>query len=518
MNTAPGPSPKPRRRPLGLRFAMGLHRWVALPLALFLILFAASGIILNHRSTVSRLGVSRKVLPTEFRFKHWNNAAVKGSLQLSDDSCLLYGHTGIWKTNSGFLALQDYSHGLPRGAGRRSVECLFKTTHGDVLAGNRYGMYRLKDSMWTDVACAHVVDFAQRKDQLYVLTRSHLLSAPVDDLSALKIQPLRPPPGWDGKVPLLRVVWKLHNGELFGRLGHLVVDLLGISMIVLAVSGTWLFWVPKHMRKRKRKGHRVIGLAASARSNRVWHRRIGIAVVFLLLISTVSGMLLRPPFLLAIIRSRVEAWPGTSLRDVGPWHDRLRRMIYDVDTDTFIIATGDGIYSFDAAFEESPKLMRRQPPVSVMGVTVFEPVGPGRYLVGSFSGLYLWIPEKSILMNWITKGPPPDRKPRLPFGEHMVSGYIRGPNSEDYVFDYRRGALPLGHAKAFPDMPDGVKNTPMSLWRLALETHTGRIYQSVLGQGQLLWVAVTGLLTTFILLSGILWWLQTHSKTRQTAT
>ena len=99
----------------------------------------------------------------------------------------------------------------------------------------------------------------------------------------------------------------------------------------------------------------------------------------------------------------------------------------------------------------------------------------------------------------------------------MVSGYIRGPNSEDYVFDYRQGALPLGHANAFPEMPDRVKNTPMSLWRLALETHTGRIYNGILGRGQLLWIAVSGLLTTFILLSGILWWLQTHSKKRQTA-
>jgi hypothetical protein len=519
MHETPTTSPPPRRRSRRLRITMAFHRWLALPLALFLVLFAASGILLNHRDLVSPLHISRRLLPPEFRFNHWNNAAVKGALPLDGDTQLIYGHVGIWKADNNLSTFQDYSAGLPQGSDRRIVERIFKTTHGDVLAGTRYGMYRLQAGRWTPVPLpthdSHVVDFAQRADRIYVLTRSHVLSAPEDDLSALQPHPLKPPSSWDGKIPLLRVVWKLHSGELYGLPGRLLVDLLGVAMMVLAISGCWLFFGPKHMRRRKRSGRPVSTLAASTRGHRRWHRRTGIVIVCLLLVSTVTGMLLRPPFLLTIVRSRAKPFPGSALRHAGPWHDRLRRILYEPDGDHFVLATADGIYSFDAAFNNPPQFMRRQPPVSVMGVTVFERIGSGRYLVGSFSGLYFWLPEKSILMDWITKGPPPDRKPRLPFGADMISGYLLDNDSRAYIFDYRRGARPLGHTATFSEMPEGAKNTPMPLWRLALETHTGRIYQSILGRGQLLWVAVSGLLTVFILLSGLLWWLQTRPKKRR---
>ena len=46
----------------------------------------------------------------------------------------------------------------------------------------------------------------------------------------------------------------------------------------------------------------------------------------------------------------------------------------------------------------------------------------------------------------------------------------------------------------------------MSLWHLALETHTGRVYRPFLGNAQLLWVALSGLCIFTSLLTGVLWW------------
>jgi len=217
-------------------------------------------------------------------------------------------------------------------------------------------------------------------------------------------------------------------------------------------------------------------------------------------------MLLRPPFLLLVFRHSVKPWRGTSLYKASPWHDRLRRLHYDANYDKFMLSTANGIYFYDGSMESKPHSARREPLVSVMGATVQEEIGPGRYLIGSFSGLYLWMPGKDIIMNWITKGPPPGRRPRLPFGEQMVTGYVSDQNDNEYFFDYQFGAIPIGHTKPFPPMPLEVKNSPMSLWTLAHETHTGRIYQGFLRQGQLLWIAVSGLLTLIVLISGLLWW------------
>ena len=102
----------------------------------------------------------------------------------------------------------------------------------------------------------------------------------------------------------------------------------------------------------------------------------------------------------------------------------------------------------------------------------------------------------------------------MPFGEHMVSGYVRAPGGREFVFDYRYGVRPLGRELPFPAMPDLARNTPMSLWNLALETHTGRIYGVFLGKVQPLWTALSGLCILVVLLTGSLWWWRTRRRWR----
>ncbi|MDP6630408.1 MAG: PepSY domain-containing protein [Kiritimatiellia bacterium] len=511
----------PLSKPRGFRANAALHRWVALVMALFLALFAASGIILNHRAGVSRINISRALLPAAFRYQHWNNAAIKGATWLDDSDVLLYGAVGVWRADGSLANLRDYNHGLPAGADRRRIERIFQTTTGDILAGTRYGLYRLDtadDDTWVALAFPskdrHVVDLAQKGDTLYVLTRSHILAAPVTSPESLQAIQLQPPPGWDGRVPLLRIIWQLHSGELFGVPGRLSVDLIGGAMIALAISGVLLFVLPRRIRRRKRAGGPVSSLAATTRLSRRWHRRIGITMALFLIACAATGMLLRPPFLLTIVRAQSKPWPGTTLHGAGPWHDRLRRLHYDASLDRFLLATGDGIFFYNSSLESTPQRARREPPVSVMGVNVLEQTGPGRYLIGSFSGLYLWLPDKDILMDWISRGPPPGRNPRLPSGAHMVAGYLRGEAGAEYVFDYRAGAMALGHDTSFPDMPPAAQNAPMSLWNLALETHTGRIYQKILGSSQLLWVAIAGIFALTILISGTHWWLHIRLRRR----
>ena len=68
----------------------------------------------------------------------------------------------------------------------------------------------------------------------------------------------------------------------------------------------------------------------------------------------------------------------------------------------------------------------------------------------------------------------------------MISGYVQLPAGQAYAFDYRRGPLPLTGEQPFVAMPEAAQRSPMSLWNLALETHTGRLYRPFLRNAQLL--------------------------------
>ena len=53
---------------------------VRLIFAFFIILFGASGIVLNHRQLFSDYQISRKWLPDAYRYKSWNNGMLRGTL------------------------------------------------------------------------------------------------------------------------------------------------------------------------------------------------------------------------------------------------------------------------------------------------------------------------------------------------------------------------------------------------------------------------------------------------------
>ncbi len=52
----------------------------------------------------------------------------------------------------------------------------------------------------------------------------------------------------------------------------------------------------------------------------------------------------------------------------------------------------------------------------------------------------------------------------------------------------------------------------MSLWNVALEFHTARIYKAFLGGLYILVVPLTGLFTLFILISGFIVWYKLHRQ------
>ncbi len=56
-------------------------------------------------------------------------------------------------------------------------------------------------------------------------------------------------------VPVMWLIQDLHTGEFFGFWGRIFYDLIGIIIIVLAISGCYLYLVrkPRHNKKTKRE-------------------------------------------------------------------------------------------------------------------------------------------------------------------------------------------------------------------------------------------------------------------------
>ena len=90
------------------------HKWPSLVLSLFIILFALSGIIMNHRSTFSSFDVNRNYLGKEYQYQNWNKAAVKSAVRLQGDTSLIYGNIGVWKTNDDFKTYSDFNRDFPK--------------------------------------------------------------------------------------------------------------------------------------------------------------------------------------------------------------------------------------------------------------------------------------------------------------------------------------------------------------------------------------------------------------------
>ncbi len=501
-----------------MEFLKKYHKWVAIVLTVFIVLYAVSGIILNHRELLSSVDIDRSVMPKEYHVYHWNNAAVKATEKLSPDSILIYGNIGIWLTDSNFVKYKDFNFGIPGGIDNRKVCVVKNSSKYGLWAGTLFGLYKydVKSNKWSKVVIPvkeqRVVDLLDLGDSLYMLTRSHLL---VYKEGKFTSRTLPPPEGYDGKIGLFKTLWVIHSGEIYGISGKIIVDFVGIIFIFLTITGLIVFINKYRIQNRFKKKKDFKKLKKINLWNLRWHNKTGWITLIFLLITTTTGMFLRPPLLVAIADARVGKIPGTELAQPNPWFDQLRRIIYDKEKNRFLLATFYGIYYSDDNFKSDIKKFENQPPVSVMGVNVFKKTGESKYLVGSFEGLFEWNPETGYVFDFIKKEPYKKKKVAgPPIGDYLVTGYTTDYKNQNIVFDYDKGALNIDKTGInFPGVPQNIKKAfGISLWSVALETHTGRIFQPLLGLFYVLIVPLVGLSLLFILISGFIVWWKLHRQ------
>lgn len=494
------------------------HKWPGIILTFFILVFALSGIILNHRELLSSVDINRKWLPANYTYYHWNLAAVKGAADAGKDSLLIYGNAGIWLTDTSFSYFRDFNKGFPSGIDNRKIASVIHTSRGAFYAGTLFGLYRYSEAGWTKeklpVKEERIVRVMQKGDSLLVLTRSNLLMK--INGHNWQIVKLPPPADYDGKTGLFRTLWVIHSGEIYGFTGKLIVDFIGIAFIIICITGLIWFFVPLFLKKIKDETKSRIK-RFNRDSLRV-HNWLGSWLLPVLLLTTITGMFLRPPLLIPIAESKVGKIRYSELDDPNPWFDRFRDMLYDSKSRSFCFATNEGIYSVPENLDTPMVPFSVQPPVSVMGITSFERMNDSSLIVGSFSGIYTWDPESGEVRDHFTGMRYEDTgHSGAPFGNLSVAGYLRA-GSHEYIFDYAAGAIGLSDAPPFVEMPDVViKNSPISLWNAALEIHTGRIYEPLLGKLYILVVPLVGIFSVVIIITGFLSWYIARKRRKNAA-
>lgn len=482
------------------------HKWVGIFLAFFLCMFALSGVFLNHRRALSSLDIPRSVLASDYRYANWNNGAVKNTLKISPDSVFMYGNSGIWLTDVHHRSFIPFSQGIKKGADHRSVNRIVRTPDRNLYAVTTFDLYSLKAGEKEWKRLSHLINTKERftdlvwhDNTLVLVTRSHVFVAKAP-FHSFQQKELPAPQGYQKETSLFRTLWTLHSGEFFGTTGKIIVDCMGVCIVVLCITGVILFFVPSCIKRRKRKGKPSSVDVNVMKKSLQWHYKLGawFLVFFLLLCST--GMFLRPPLLIAIVRAKVKPFPGSVLNSDNPWFDKLRGMRYDEGAHEWLLYSSDGFYKLKT-LDAQPRRLENPPPVSVMGVNVLEQCDSTKWIVGSFSGIYHWDRFTGKSTDFFTGKHYERKRGGMPVFSNAVSGYSGDFEKKEVVFEYRKGAT-VKEGTGFAPMPEELKNGRMSFWHLCLEIHVGRIYAPLLGFLSDWFVFLSGALFLIVLLSG----------------
>ena len=246
------------------------------------------------------------------------------------------------------------------------------------------------------------------------------------------------------------------------------------------------------------------------RWNMKWHNKLGVWLIVFTLILSVTGMCLRPPLMIPLVMTEVSPIPGSTLSSENAFCDKMRGIRWDANLQKWILGTSEGFYIADKDFSSAPEKMNGAPKVSPMGINVFckNPDNDGEWLIGSFNGLTRWNPATAEQTDWFT-GKAPVVPKGIPIASHAVTGFTADLKGKSpVVFEY--SAAP--NVK-MPEMPDVLRNQPMSLWNFALELHVGRCYEPFLGSVlSVLFVFISGLLLTLVLVSGYIIRIKTKKK------
>ena len=158
-------------------------------------------------------------MPNTYEYKNWNQGLMRGTIA-KGNSVIIYGENGFFLTDSLGSNIRDFNKGMPSGVEMRNIRNVTRTRSGDIWAVGNFQLFHLENSnVWETVELegldTRLTDVTSRGDSVVVASRNHLWLSPNTDKPFRQIQ-LRAGTDYDGKVSLLRTIWLIHSGALFG--------------------------------------------------------------------------------------------------------------------------------------------------------------------------------------------------------------------------------------------------------------------------------------------------------------
>ncbi len=495
------------------RCSRAIHKYTGLVCALYFLLMAISGILINHPDVIRSVSLPGVLTPGAYGYKQWNRMALRDAVFSSNHPDTLYvaGRAGVLISRDNGRTFSLLDNNFPCSAyDRETYDLLLVENQGLLYAATRAGLYVCSIDHWQwqkilldPMSPEKVVSLAKVKDQVLACTphACYLVPIPPHALVVQKASLFPEKGSRPQREPLFRFLLRVHDGSVLGFPGKLFIDAAAMGLIFLSLSAIYIWLIPWQIRR---------GIKCKLRMFRFFHKyhiKTGIYISIFLIIFALTGILIRPPFIMTILPYSVPAqWLSASTPDQD-WPFPISRVLYQEDEDRLILAAGGKFYSgpgdFSRAFTRMPVMVR----VSGMGVTVFEQLRDQRLLIGSFSGLYIW--------NQKTNQPEPllqfargSRNKGVSKRQGMVSAaLVRGKKLSGWV-DYRKGLQLLDSSAPSLVMPKSLaQSNQLSLWYFLFEFHNGRIFRDWLGTYVWLVVPVGGILLLINSITGFYDWL-----------
>jgi hypothetical protein len=490
------------------RYSRWLHKYAGL-IGLFVLayffLMGVSGILLNHRSMISRLSVPVKLLPNSYVYRNWNNMALRDVVFSKAEPQTVYvgGKQGVWRSRDGGRHFAAMKRGFPSSAYLKDTTCLLLVEESAcrrLFAGTRSGLYFCNpdDASWQPVLGKglhqeNIVDLLRVGDKILAFTSSACYASPVNSMPPdFSPHHLAPPEVYQPAISMFFFLLKLHDGSLLGLPGRLLIDMVGLALIFLSVSALYLWYVPWRNRKfpSRRKKARYFKFFYK------YHFKIGIYCAFSIGLIALTGMLIWKPVYRLVMRHSVPASIYVACWSANPWHKKINKALYLPEEKKLLLSTRDGFFigpmKGPGAFE---RLCLTLP---VQRATVLKRLIDNRVLIGTFTnGIYVWDRNNDSVAD-LNDG----RR-----GAMVTAAAVRD-GRPLFWSDYKQGLVPFDRT---PDpgfcMPAAMaEQGDISLWSFLLGLHNGRLFQDIVKHYW--WIVQTGGLVLFLTtLSGTYDWL-----------
>ena len=489
-----------------------------------------SGIVLNHPQLFANIAIPGWLVPEHYHVKNWNRSSLIKLLYSKKDSTQAYacGKLGVWKTVDGGKTFTSFMKNYPSSPYYLKTNDIFlyNTNSGEYLFAAADGGFfacNTQNGLWKKIEVSNEKEKVKRllkiDSNLVIISESNGYKANLNNFNSLDFSNIEKLPleKSDKKrtVTLVELFFHIHDGRILGLPGKLLFDVVGIIIFFLSISAFYAWYFPKMLRRKRKKKIQLKKAEKKAfKFLFKYHLKLGIWAGTIILIIAGTGFFMRPPMLVFIANGSVSAnyYPG--ILPENPWHEKIHTALYDPVEKKIILETTEGIYTSNSNFSTPFKKDSLNVPMFVMGATIFDTLGHGGYLVGSFNGLFHLERATGKAIDMLT-GKEVGKISNVRPAEKMITGYFKTPQGEEFVTAHEQGLIPIGNSKLkgrFKMPKDMEIKCRMPLWNYMFEIHNGRFFKGIIGNFYILLVPFGSLLFFIVTLTGIYDWFIVRKK------